>query len=150
LERDLDLDGLVADPKLRPEIIRRLVGLPKSQLEYMCSITNNRSIRAIITEAKVHQKRYHKMLKNLTPERLKDILASSGVHEVVLDYDSDGKPLMGYRRADLEAAVKRSLKGIIDRCIKNAIMSTGGECLCQDQRVARICCQTDAAAHWRC
>ena len=27
-------------------------------------------------------------------------------------------------------------------CEQNAIMSTGGKCLCQDQRVARICCQT--------
>ena len=38
----------------------------------------------------------------------------------------------------------------IDSCINNAIMSTGVECLCQDQRVALISCQTDAGAHWRC
>jgi len=62
-----------------------------------------------------------------------------------------GRPNMVEFAAKVAAATTfEEMQNVIDRCINNAIMSTGVECLCQDQRVALISCQTDAGAHWRC
>ncbi len=104
---------------------------------------------------------------------------STGAQAQWLNYPTPGTPRTRDGKPDLAAPVPRAPDGkpdltgvwmheittvaevrrlfgdrfeaaIIDRCINNAIMSTGVECLCQDQRVALISCQTDAGAHWRC